>query len=349
MGVAAALAWWLAGHVAPSGASYAPITAIVALGLGRERRLGRSALLVGGLFLGVLAAELATAVVGSGWWQIGLCMTLAAIVAGAIIGRDLAVTYAAINAVVLLTTPGSDGWLPNRTLAGLVGVAVALAVMLLVAPARPVHLVERRLGRAADRARAALDATAHSLEHGLDDDDPTGDERPLLTLARRLDDEIEQSHATVDQAGELVRWSPWRRPDADEVERLRRVAHELRPALRTASTIARLGDRAALVGISSPGPIRAALRDAGATLGVLTRDLLDGSPPDRDDTRSASDVVERLMSTEVHHAVLVALKEEVRGLLADLEDVVESMFDDPPQAPGSLWAATVGDIDYGAH
>mgnify|MGYP006197120773 CR=1 FL=1 len=27
----------------------------------------------------------------------------------------------------------------------------------------------------------------------------------------RLDDEIEQSHETLDQARELVRWSPWRR------------------------------------------------------------------------------------------------------------------------------------------
>src|SRR5690606_22204712 len=126
MGLAAALAWWAAGHLAGNAASYAPITAIVALGLGRERRIGRSALMVGGLFLGVVLAELATTLLGVGWWQIGLCMTLAAIAAGIVIGHDLAVTYAAINAVVLLTTPGSDGWMPSRVIAGLVGIAVAL-------------------------------------------------------------------------------------------------------------------------------------------------------------------------------------------------------------------------------
>ena len=349
MGVAAGLSWWVAGHVAGNAASYAPITAIVALGLGRERRLGRSALLVGGMFLGVVLAEIATAFLGVGWWQIGLCMTLAAVVAGVLIGHDLAVTYAAINAVVLLTTPGSDGWLPSRLIAGIVGVAVALAVLLVIAPARPVHLVERRLGRAADRARDVMEATAHSLAHRLHDDAPTGDERPLLKLARRLDDEIERSHETLDQARELVRWSPWRRSDADEVARLGRVAHELRPALRTASTIARLGDRAALLGISAPGPICEAVHAAGATLGVLTLDLLDDVSPDRDETDSASNVVERLMSTEVHRAVLIALREEVRGLLADLADIVESMFDDAPAAPSTLRTATVGDIEYGSH
>ena len=347
MGIAAALAWWAAGHVAGSAAGYAPITAIVALGLGRERRLGRSALLVGGLLLGVILAEFATALIGVGWWQIGLCMTLAAIVAGVLIGHDLAVSYAAINAVVLLTTPGADGWMPSRLIAGFVGIAVAVVVLLLIAPARPVHLVERRLGRAAERARQAIDATAHSLAHGLDDDDPTGDERPLLRLARRLDDEIEQSHETIDQARELVRWSPWRRRDTGEIARLRRVAHDLRPALRTASTIARLGDRAALLGITAPEPICEAVREAGATLGLLTLDLLDDSSPGSDDTDAASNVVERLMSTEVDRAVLVALKEEVRGLLADLTDVVEAVFDDPPAVPSALRAATVGDIEYG--
>jgi uncharacterized membrane protein YgaE (UPF0421/DUF939 family) len=347
MGVAAALSWWIAHQVARDAASYAPITAIVGLGLGRERRLGRSAILATGLFLGVIAAELATIVIGAGWWQVGLCMTLTAVVAGALIGHDLAVTYAAINTVVLLTTPGGHGWFPSRLVAGLVGVLVALTVLLLIAPARPAHLVRRRLGRAAERAGAAMDATADALGPDRPDGEPTGDERPLVSLARRLDDEIEQSHETVDQAGELVRWSPWRRSRADEVEQLGRIAHELRPALRTASTIARLADRAVGLGVSAPEQIREAIHDAGRTLEALTDDLLDDSPPDRGEIEAASGAVDRLMTSEVEHAVLVAMKEEVRGLLADLDGIVESVFDAAPPAPGTLRSATVGNIVYG--
>ncbi len=348
MGIAAAVSWWAVNQVAGSAASYAPITAIAALGLGRERRLRRSVLLVSGLVLGMIAAEVATGVIGVGWWQIGVCMAVAAIVTGALVGRDLAVTYAAINAVVLLATPGSSGWLPNRLIAGLVGVGTALIVLLLVAPARPAHLVRHRLGRAADRAAAALEATAESLEHGLDVD-RSGDERATLARARRLDDEIEQSHETVAQAVELVRWSPWRRSDAAEVERLRCVAQELRPAHRTVSTIARLTDRAGLLQISPPEPIRHGICHAGATMETLTRDLLDGSTPAGDDLESASDAVEQLMAAEVDHAILIALKEEVRGLLADLDGIVETVFDDPPATPAGLRADSVGDIVYGNH
>lgn len=347
MGIAAALSWWTADQVVSSAANYAPITAIAALGLGRERRLGHSAFLLSGLILGAVVAEIAAAVIGVGWWQIGLCLAIAALVAGVLVGRDLAVTYAAINAVVLLTSPGSGGWLPNRQIAGLVGVVTALVVLLLIAPARPVHLVRHRLGRAAEGAGAALDASASAPTDGLDEDDPAGDERPTLALARRLDDEIEQSHETVVQAGELVRWSPWRRSDAEEVDRLRSVAHELRPALRTASTIARLADRAVLLEVAIPEPIRSGIRHAGATLEILTHDLLDDSVPDRGEIDSASSAVERMMSAEVEHAVLVALKEEIRGLLADLDAIVEFVFDDVPAAPDGLRSAASGDIVYG--
>lgn len=349
MGIAAAASWWLASRVANDAAGYAPITAIVGLGLGRERRLGRAALLVSGLLLGVVAAEIATAAIGAGWWQVGVSMTVAAACTAALIGRDLAVTYAAINAVVLLTTPGSDGWFPSRLVAGLVGVAVAVAVMLVVAPARPVHLVRHRLGRAAARAGEALATSADDLEHGLDEDDPDGDDRPPIALARRLDDEIEQSHATVDQAGELVRWSPWRRRDAAEVERLARIARQLRPALRTASTIARLADRALLVGVSTPAAVPEAVRGAAEAMERLTRHLLEGSPPTVGEVDTASEVVDRLMSAEVDHAVLVAMKEEVRGLLSDLDTIVEVVFDDAPTTRHRLDTAHVGNIDYGRH
>ena len=346
MGVAAAGSWWIASRLAPQAASYAPITAIVALGLGRERRLGRSAVLTSGLFLGVVAAEIATALIGVGAWQIGAAMALTAVVAGAVVGRDLAVTYAAINAVVLLTTPGGDGWFPGRFASGLIGVGTALTVLLVVAPARPAHLVQRRLGRAADRAAGVLTATADTLASRSDGGGRVGDARPLVVRARRLDDEIEQSHGTVDQARELVRWSPWRRRDRADVERLERIANELRPALRTASTIARLADRADLLGLSAPAPMRDAIRRGAATLSTLTYDLLAASPPGTADVRGASDVVRRLLATEIEHAVLVALKEELRGLLADLDDIVELAFDDVPEAHG-LDRATVGDVTYG--
>ena len=173
MGVAAALAWLLAGLLVDDAAGYAPIVAIGALGLGRERRLGRSALMLAGLFLGVVSAEVAGPVIGRGWWQIGLMLALTALVAGAVVDRELAVTYASINVIVLVTIPGQEGWVPDRMIAGLAGIIVAVAVMLLLLPPRPVAIVRRRLERATHSSVEALEATARALErdHRTNDDD----------------------------------------------------------------------------------------------------------------------------------------------------------------------------------
>lgn len=323
MGLAASLAWALANQIAGDAAGYAPITAIAALGLGRERRLGRSSMLVGGLLLGVVAAEIVTPIMGSGWWQIGVLMALSAVVAGAVIGNELAVTYATINAILLLTTPGSDGWIPSRLIAGLAGVLAALAVMLLFLPPRPVRMVSRRLRRSAQRAAEALDATARVLRGGSAAGDGSGDGRGLLGLARRLDDEIEQSHSTVDQACELVRWSPWRRRQAEEIDRLADVAHDLRPALRTASTIARLGDRAMVNDVTASNAIANGTEQTADVVVDLTDALIsDQDMEGRDVEARLSDLTRQVVSAPADEAIMIALQEEIRGLLDDLAELV---------------------------
>lgn len=334
MGLAASIAWALAHQIAGDAAGYAPITAIAALGLGRERRLGRSSLLVGGLLLGVVAAEIVTPIIGSGWWQIGVLMALSALAAGAVIGHELAVTYATINAVVLLTTPGSDGWIPSRLIAGLTGIGAALAVMLLVLPPRPVRLVSRRLRRAAQRASDALEETAGALRDSSTHDQPSseehGDGRRLLALARRLDDEIEQSHSTVDQACELVRWSPWRRRRADDVGRLADVAHDLRPALRTASTIARLGDRAVVNSVTASDALADEIGRAAAVVVELTDALIADDATDGTNADIGTDLsglIDQVVAAPDDHAIVIALQEEIRGLLDDLADVVSDHVD----------------------
>ena len=354
MGVAASLAWVLAGTIAADAAGYAPITAIAALGLGRERRLSRSAVMVGGLLVGVVGAEIVTPIIGTGWWQIGILMSISAIVAGSVIGHELAVTYATINAVVLLTTPGSDGWVPNRLIAGLTGVVAALGVMLLIAPARPVHLIEHRLGRAVDRATTALRTTAarlradQELERDTGNDDSTGDGRRLIVLARRLDDEIDQSHRTIDQAHELVRWSPWRHNRAADVERLTEVAHGLQPTLRTASTIARLGDRATLIDVTANDRLVDGICNAADVVGRIAGSLIDDEPLDDGDHGSAVDAIGRVMSGAPDHAVLIALQEEVRGLLSDIADIAAERGDrTADDLSASAAGTTIDGIAYG--
>lgn len=349
IGLAAGLAHLVASATVPAAQVYAPIVAVGAIGLGRERRLARSALMIAGLFLGVVAAELATPLVGNGSWQVGAMVVVTALAAGTLVDRDLAVTYAVINAIVLVALPGSEGWMPDRLVAGAIGALVALVVLLLVVPPRSAHLIRRRLRHATELGAEALVRTATLLRGEAEAELDRGDERPLITAARRLDDEIERSHESADQAREIVRWSPIRRRERPEVERLARIAHELRPALRTASTIARLGDRAALTGVRGDGYVVNGIEDAAEALESLVAALLDGDTPPPDDDEHAAGVVEHVLSRQPDHALLIALQEEVRGLLADISAIVAREFEDAaPVARDRAVGVVQNGIAYGA-
>ena len=75
-GVAAGLAWLVAfdvfGHERPF---FAPIAAVISLGVSLANRLQRAVELVVGVSLGVLVGDLLISVIGSGWWQLTLVVT----------------------------------------------------------------------------------------------------------------------------------------------------------------------------------------------------------------------------------------------------------------------------------
>ena len=77
-GVAAGAAWLVAhdlvGHERPF---FAPIAAVISLGVSLANRTRRAVELVVGVSLGVLVADLLISVIGSGWWQITLVVILA--------------------------------------------------------------------------------------------------------------------------------------------------------------------------------------------------------------------------------------------------------------------------------
>lgn len=346
--VAGALAYFVARRLDLGSASYAPIVAIGALGLGRERRLGRSALMLAGLALGVVTAEIATPLLGVGWWQLGLLVGVTALVAGAFVDRELAVTYAVINVVVLVTLPGSEGWVPDRLVSGTVGVGIAVTVMLVVLPPHPTLIVRRRLRRSIDLAREAIESTTDQLRKGRPSSGPAfdgGDDRPLISASRRLDQEIERSHDAAEQALEIARWSPLRRGQRDEVAKISDVAHDLRPALRTVSTIARLGDRAVLTDITADEPLLDALDAAAGAACDLASRLVDGGEPAPgfgDDVRS---VIADMLDAPADNAILVALREETRGLYADLADALAHATDRDERSTAG--GRSGGGISYG--
>ena len=75
---AAGVSWLIAaellGHQTPF---FAPVAAVVSLGTSYGQRLRRVAEVTAGVALGVLLADLLAILIGSGWWQLMLVVTLA--------------------------------------------------------------------------------------------------------------------------------------------------------------------------------------------------------------------------------------------------------------------------------
>jgi uncharacterized membrane protein YgaE (UPF0421/DUF939 family) len=346
MAMAAGLAWLLSHTLLDSPAGYAPITAIVAMGLGRERRIWRSVVLIGGLLLGTVVAEIAGHALGVGWWQVGMVLGVSGLLAGLLFDKELAVTYATINAVVLYGIPGSEGWLPTRVLDGILGVAAALVITFGVAPSRPHRQLAERLRTVADRAADGLELACEALRDGLDQRRPDA----VRTASAQIDQELQRVTGTVEHALDLARWAPIRRLDADAVEGLVTSSSALVDALTTASTVVRLTDRALADEAAVGDELLGGVRLAGSAIRSLVDDIIAERRPDDSVAENCREAVAAMMSEPADRAVVIAIQEEVRGLLDDLIEISDDLSANG--SPGlaealSTREATIGGVRFG--
>lgn len=98
------------GHTRPF---FAPIAAVISLGVSLNSRLQRATELVVGVSLGVLVGDLLIARIGSGVWQLMLVVALAMAIAVFTDGGTLIVSQAGASAVLVTTLlpPGESGGL----------------------------------------------------------------------------------------------------------------------------------------------------------------------------------------------------------------------------------------------
>src|SRR5829696_5193093 len=107
--VAATLAWLAAteilGHPQPF---FAPVAAVITLGLTLGQRRRRAVEMAFGVALGILVADLLVFVIGTGTWQIGVVTALAMGAALLLGGGPLLVSQAATSAVLVSTIQVPD-------------------------------------------------------------------------------------------------------------------------------------------------------------------------------------------------------------------------------------------------
>ncbi len=277
--LASALAWWVAtsppiDHDQPF---FAPIAALISVGVGLGQKLRRVGELVGGVALGVLVGDLLVALIGSGVVQIAAVVALAMVVAIFLGGGAVIVTQAAASAVLVVTlVPPTDDQLVSldRFVDASVGGLVGLAVTALLLPVNPVSVARRKLDPLLSTLAELMDDAAAALESG----DRAG-AALVLGRARETQVAIDELTEALEGSSEVARIAPvrWRTRGQlvgylDAAEPIDHLARNLRVLARHTITMLRRKEPV-------PDTLPASLRTLAGAVRLMQMDLEHGSEP----------------------------------------------------------------------
>ena len=270
--VAAALAWLVAtevvGHELPF---FAPVSAVITLGLTVGQRGRRAVELAIGVALGIFVADVMVAGIGTGTWQIAVVTMIAMLAATLVGGGPLLATQAGVSAVLVATLqPPDGGFTFTRLVDSLVGGSVALVVSAVLLPVDPLALARAGMDPLIVRLAAVLDDIAEAL----DARDIDAAERALVAASEAQVD-YERLREHLDAAGDTARITPGRRGRRAELARYRIAARQLGLALANVRVLARAASRAITLDDATPPEVPAALREMAHSVRTLG-DFLDG-------------------------------------------------------------------------
>ena len=255
--LAAAIAWFLAvlllGIERPT---FAPIGAVIALGLAVGERTRRAVELTLAVAFGVAMADLLLSFVGVGALQAGLFVVLAMAAAVFLGGGDLGVKEAAISAMIMMFTftPATAGFPIERFLEALIGGGVALAVNALL-PVDPERMVDDAAYPLFERSAAVLGEVASALESG-----DAGRAQQAYVKAREIDARVAGLKEAVAAGRETARLAPHRRRSLGHMELYAASADQIDLTVRDVRALARAALSVVRPEEPAPEPLPAAIR-----------------------------------------------------------------------------------------
>ena len=283
--VAAGLSWFLAklivGQPRPF---FAPVAAVISLGLAQGQPRRRAIELSLGVAVGILIADLIGRALGHGAWQIGLVVGLA--MAGALLigAGTILVNQAAVSAILVIALPTAGrGPLGYRFLDALIGGAVAVLIGQLVIRRDPVAGVARAARPLLNELACAQEETARAL-----------DERDLamaeaaLARARGIDEELTAFYDALAVARESAWLLPRDNPKRRHLREYADAAQQVDLALRNTRQIARSAVRTVRTGAPVDPALPAAIRTLAMAVRTLGEELGDRRPRARDPRASPS-------------------------------------------------------------
>ena len=265
----------LVGHPRPF---FAPVAAIITLGITVGQRGRRAVELALGVAVGIAVADALVLVTGTGAAVLAIVVLLTMGTAVFLGSGQIFATQAAVSAVLVavLQPPGHHVLSGARFVDALVGGGIALIVNALLLPADPLQLVRRAAEPVLDELALTLESIARAVE-SADQEDA---ERALLR-ARDLDELEAQLEEAVAVSRETARYAPVRRRSRGHVDFYAEAAAQIDLAIRNVRVLARGAVRGARLEENLPPGVAAAIRDLAEAVSALRGALAD---PDRADT-----------------------------------------------------------------
>jgi uncharacterized membrane protein YgaE (UPF0421/DUF939 family) len=313
--IAASLAYFLAyvviGNEQPF---FAPIAAVISLGLALGQRGRRAVEMVVGVAVGLMVADLFVLVIGVGTAQIGIVVALAMAAAVFFAERSLFVNQAAVSAIlVIVLQPPDAGFSPDRFLNALMGGGVALAVHYLF-PINPERLVERAARPIFDELVAVLEEIAAALK-GSDLERAEG----TLRSAREIDNRVAGFREALEAGHETARLSPTRRRSLRHLEFYSNASIRIELTVINTRVLSRGAANAVRRGDIIPPVLPEAVLDLSRAVRALATFLERPGPPD-EARRFALEAARR--ATEIlkerHDLAISVLVGQVRSAALDL-------------------------------
>ena len=312
---AASLAYFLArmllGHEKPF---FAPIAAVISLGITLGSRPRRAIEIVFGVAVGLMVADLLVLVIGTGTLQIAAVVLLAMAAAVFFAGGTILVNQAAVSAILVVVLQPPDAvFSPNRFLDALMGGAIALLVSYLF-PANPERLVERAAAPVLEELSALLVEIAAALKGG----DPERGQRVLLR-AREMDDRVRDLNEALVAGLETARLSPTRRRSLRHLDLYASAGSRIELAVINTRVLARGAANATRRGDDIPTPLPEAVLDLSRSVKALGA-FLDESGGPGEARRHALDAARRATKVleERHELAISVLVGQVRSAAVDL-------------------------------
>lgn len=346
--VAAAVAYVAAKHLfGITVPLYAPVAAIVTLGMSHGQRLRRALEIMVGVAVGAAIGETFVHYFGIGWWQVLVVVGSGMTIAALLDQGTLIVTQAGIQGMIVALLSASPDLAAGRWFEAIIGSTVGL-VFAAVVPTSTLLKPRSQATRLLDHLAAMLASTADALD-ARDIDAAQG----VLDEARRTERDLDTLRGYAADSADVLRISPFHRRRRDEVVEINDLLVPLDRAIRNARVLIRRAVVSLQVHETVPAPYASALVDLAEAVDTLAEELSLGH--DHADSEARLLAIGAITAEPADHSSLSAevIRAQMRSMAVDLLMAIGLESDDARDGIHQMTEVELGreidlDLEQGA-